>query len=161
MLKYIMMIGALSTQSAAGPERWRGGRTCDSTIFGFKGDEYGGRSPTVLTGKPVTDADVGIAHRTWRMGTRVKIKNLRTGLVATGIVLDRGPYGMVDENGWFNSMLEKDRAKARILKVGRRKAYRGCADITPSFAKKLGHIGRDKIKLWRKPRKRLDREPSL
>ena len=120
---------------------------CDSTIFGFPGDGYGGRTPTVLTGKPVTSADVGIAHRTWKMGTLIKVQNIRTGKVATGVVLDRGPYGMIDSGGWFNSRKERDRAK----RAGR-KAYRGCADLTPALAKLIGHDGRDKIRIWRKRR---------
>ncbi len=127
---------------------WSRPVTCDSTIFGFPGDRYGGRTPTVLTGKPVTPADIGIAHRTWKMGTLVHVTNKRTGLTATGIVLDRGPYGMIDENGWFNSRRERARAAALLKRKGQ-KAYRGCADLTPALAALIGHRGRDIIILRR------------
>ncbi len=130
---------------------WFSPTVCSSTIFGYAGDGHGGRSPTILTKKPVTDADVGIAHRTWKMGTVVKVKNLRTGKVATGVVLDRGPYGKLTADGeWFNGSpgARKKRAKkGEPEPVGE---YRGCADLTPSLAKLIRHNGRDRIRIWRR-----------
>ncbi len=117
--------------------------TCFSTQFGHLGDGYGGRSPTVLTGKPVTDKDIGIAHRTWPMGARVHVRNLRTGKSWIGIVLDRGPYGKVTPDGkWFNGApMFRKRNRGRIGK------FRGCADLTPALAKLIGHNGRDRVRI--------------
>jgi len=134
------------------------GQVCMSTIFGFHGDRYGGRTPTVLTKKRVKPSDIGIAHRTWPMRTRVRLENIRTGLVAYGIVLDRGPYGMVDDKGWFNARREKERARNWTKIVGKHAAYRGCADITPSLAKLLDHDGYDRIRLSRIRRRRYTRK---
>ena len=142
------MIGVLMAWAMS----WSSPTTCDSTIFGYAGDGYGGRTPTVLTGKPVTESDFGIAHRTWKMGTVIMIQNQRTKKTGVGVVLDRGPYGMVDPMGWFNSRRERGRAAKYILEVGKRKAYRGCADITPSLAERIGHNGRDRVKIWRAKR---------
>lgn len=128
---------------------WAAPQVCDSTIFGYTGDGYGGRTPTVLTGEPVKDYDFGIAHRTLPMGSVIKVQNLRTREVAVGVVLDRGPYGMIDARGWFNSAREKERARAYIAEVGKRKAYRGCADITPALAQAISHRGRDRVRIWR------------
>ncbi|MCP4448260.1 MAG: hypothetical protein GY811_23415 [Myxococcales bacterium] len=113
---------------------------CWSTIFGQPGDGYGGRTPTVLYGRSVSPADMGIAHRTWPMGSRIRITNLRTKKSATGVVLDRGPYGKLDASGdWFNSRRERSR-------VGK---FRGCADLTPALAEAIGHDGKDKVKIER------------
>ncbi len=113
-------------------------QVCMSTQFGHPGDGYGGRTPTILYKRPVRPGDMGIAHRTWPMGARIIIKNLRTGLEAHARVIDRGPYGKLDKRGrWFNSRKERKR-------VGK---YRGCADLTPSLAKAIGHDGRDRVQI--------------
>lgn len=111
---------------------------CMSTIFGYPGDGHGGRTPTVLYGRPVSPSDMGIAHRTWPMGARIRITNLRTKLSSFGVILDRGPYGKLDKDGrWFNSRRYRSRAGK----------YRGCADLTPALAKAIGHDGRDRVRL--------------
>lgn len=111
---------------------------CWSTIFGYPGDGHGGRTPTVLYKRPVSATDLGIAHRAWPMGARIRITNLRTKLSAEGVVLDRGPYGKVDKDGrWFNSRRHRSR-------IGR---YRGCADLTPALAKLIGHDGKDRVRV--------------
>jgi len=118
---------------------------CWSTIFGYPGDGHGGRTPTVLHGRPVSATDMGIAHRTWKMGSRVRVTNLRTKKSALGVVLDRGPYGKLDSAGaWFNSRRERQR-------VGK---FRGCADLTPALAVAIGHDGRDRVMIERMKGKR-------
>ncbi len=115
---------------------------CLSTVFGYSGDKHGGRTPTVLTGKPVRWYDIGIAHRTWPMGSRVKITNIRTNISVFGVVLDRGPYGKKDPKGvWFNSRQPKEnRSKFGV--------FQGCADLTPTLAFLIGHNqGREKIRV--------------
>lgn len=122
--------------------------TCSATSFGQRGDKHGGRTPTLLYKRPVGPKDFGIAHRTWPLGARIKITNLRNGKSARGVVLDRGTYGMRDEEGWFNSKRKKHkrRAKRLLAKVGE-DAYCGCADITYPLAKRIGHRGRNKVKI--------------
>jgi len=110
---------------------------CLSTIFGMPGDKHGGRSPTVLYKRPVSATDMGIAHRTWPMGSRIRITNLRTKKSATGVVLDRGPYGKTDATGWFNARKQRKRAGK----------YRGCADLTPALARAIGHDGFDRVRI--------------
>lgn len=117
--------------------------TCFSTQFGHLGDGYGGRTPTKHTKKPVTAADVGIAHRSWPMGARVRVTNLRTGLSHVGVVLDRGPYGKLTADGaWFNG--SPGARRKGETRVGR---WRGCADLTPTLAKLIRHNGRDRVRI--------------
>lgn len=129
---------------------------CSSTQFGHAGDGYGGRTPTVLTGKPVTAADIGIAHRTWPMGARVRVTNLRTGLTYVGVILDRGPYGKLTPDGkWFNGApMFRERNKGRIGK------FRGCADLTPTLAKLIKHNGRDRVRITLLSRKATYRKAT-
>lgn len=98
----------------------------------------------VLYGRPVIASDVGIAHRTWPMGSIILVENLRTKKASLAVVLDRGPYGKLDSEGrWFNARKERSR-------VG---VYRGCADLTPALARALGHNGSDTVRitlLWRR-----------
>ena len=111
---------------------------CLSTIFGQPGDAYGGRTPTIYYKRPVSSTDMGIAHRTWPMGRRVRVTNLRTGRSVVGLVIDRGPWGKRDKAGnWFNSRRERKR-------VGE---YCGCADLTPALAEAIGHDGKDRVRL--------------
>lgn len=117
-------------------------QTCNSTIFGYEGDRHAGGNALAL-GRPVRPGDYGIAHRRWKMGTRILIKNLRTGKKAFGEVIDRGPYGAIDSEGnWFlksPGSIDRD-------KPGR---FRGCADLTPDLAKAIGHDGFDRVRVWR------------
>lgn len=123
---------------------------CLSTIFGYPGDKHGGRSPTILYGRPVSATDMGIAHRTWPMGARVKVTNLRTHKVGYGVVLDRGNWGMRDSDGWFNSRKKKNRARAKaLLREKGEGAYCACADITYGLARRIGHNGRERVRLER------------
>lgn len=115
-------------------------QVCLSTQFGHPGDGHGGTTPTIHTKKPVTEHDMGIAHRTWKMGARVRVKNIRTGKVAIARVIDRGPYGKTDAEGrWFNS-----RKKGNRQREG---TYRGCADLTPKLARSIGHNGKELVKI--------------
>jgi len=113
-------------------------QTCMSTQFGHPGDGYGGRTPTVLYDRPVRPGDMGIAHRSWPMGAYIRIENLKTGQRSFGRVIDRGPYGKLDAEGnWFNARKKRNR-------VGK---YRGCADLTPSLARAIGHRGKTRVKI--------------
>lgn len=120
--------------------------TCSATSFGQPGDKHGGRTPTLLYKRPVGPQDMGIAHRTWPMGARIKITHSKTGVSALGVVLDRGTWGMRDSKGWFNSRKTKNKRRGKQLYalIGE-KAYCGCADITYGLAQVIGHRGRDLV----------------
>jgi hypothetical protein len=123
-------------------------QVCLSTQFGHIGDGHGGRTPTIYYKRPVSKTDMGIAHRTWPIGAKIRITNLRTKKSAVGVVLDRGSYGMRDKKGWFNSRKKKNRARAKALKAKLgEKAYRGCADITYGLAAKIGHNGMERVRI--------------
>jgi len=121
---------------------------CLSTQFGHAGDAYGGRLPALHTGVPVRDSDIGIAHRTWPMGSKVFIRNLRTKKTSYATVIARGPYGKNTKTGkWFNgSPGARKKRKKKGLPEPQGK-WRGCADLTPSLAKRLQHNGKDRIQL--------------
>lgn len=124
---------------------------CRSTTFGQPGDKHGGTTNALGLGRPVNQTDLGIAHRTWPMWTMVKVTNTRTKKTAYGVVLDSGPYGMVDGAGWFSARAHgkmTERAKKRVAEVGQ-KAYRSCADLTYAFGIAVDHNGGDTIKLER------------
>ena len=128
---------------------------CSATSFGQPGDKHGGRTPTLLYKRPVGSNDYGIAHRTWPMGTRIRITHIKSGKSALGVVLDRGTYGMRDEKGWFNSKRKKNKKRAaKLLAEKGEDAYCGCADITWPMADLIGHKGRDRIKLERLRRRK-------
>lgn len=111
---------------------------CLATQFGHPGDGHGGRTPTILTKKPVTPSDIGIAHRTWPIGSVVLVANIRTNKSVLAVVIDRGPYGKLDAQGrWFNARKERSREGA----------YRGCADLTPRLAKLIGHNRKERVRL--------------
>lgn len=117
---------------------------CIATIFGFPGDKYGGRSPTVLYGRPVLPSDMGLALRSRKtLGKYFRVTNLRTKKSAIGRQIDTGPWGKLDNDGrWFNGAPRfRERNRGRVGK------WRGCADLTPALAKSIGHDGRERIKL--------------
>jgi len=122
-------------------------QTCTSTIFAYHGDKHAGGASRYL-GRRVAPTDVGIAHRRLRLGTKVQVCVRRNGRCAVGVVLDRGPYGMRDHLGWFNARgdnSQRARGKALIRKVGKRRAYRGCADLTPGLATLVNHNGLETV----------------
>lgn len=115
-------------------------QVCMSTQFGAPGDGYGGRTPTRLTGRPVTSSDVGIAHRDWPIGASIRVGHIASGRTSRAVVIDRGPYGKLDAKGrWFNGARDRKRSGT----------WRGCADLTPALARRIGHRGRDWIYIRR------------
>lgn len=112
-------------------------QTCVSTQFGHKGDPWIGGKAHCTKRYIDEHRDVGLAHRWLPCGTRVRIRHLKTGKAITATVMDRGPYGALDEDGnWF---VKTDR--------GAPGTYRGCADLTPLVTKALGHRGFDRVQL--------------
>jgi hypothetical protein len=115
--------------------------TCRASVFGYPGDKYGSGS-TLLYGRPVEKSDFGIAHRRLRLGTPVVIFHPKTCRFAVGVVLDRGPYGAMHEGKW--------RIKRRRSEPG---IWRGCADLTYSLARSIGHNGFERVKIYAWKRK--------
>ena len=122
--------------------------SCIASQFAHKGDKLAGGVSRAL-GRRVLPTDHGIAHRRLPLNSWILVCNPRTSLCSLGTVLDRGPYGMVDAEGWFNSARAPERKAARIAAVGRRKAYRGCVDLTPSIARGIGHNGFERVRVYR------------
>ena len=95
------------------------------------------------TGEEWTDPDLPIcAHRTLPCGSWVQIENLGTGNIAWCKILDRGPYGKLDENGeWFNAAVEKERDGE----------FRSVIDMSKAVSEKLNSMGmaRVRIKYWK------------
>ena len=112
-------------------------QTCNSTIFGYHGDKWAGGNALYLK-RPIEDDDVGIAHRGFPMGAVIAIENLRTGQMAVGMVVDRGPYGALHKGKWVLKRKKKNRGK-----------WRGCADLTPAMAEAIGHDGFERVRVWR------------
>lgn len=106
---------------------------CSSTIFGQPGDKWAGGDALYL-GRPVNRHDEGIAHRTLPLGSRVLVRNLRTGKSTYATVIDRGPYGAIYRGKWV--------LKKRARHPG---TWRGCADLTPRTAQNIGHNGREQV----------------
>jgi hypothetical protein len=106
---------------------------CSSTIFGQPGDKWAGGNALYLR-RPVNRHDEGIAHRTLPIGSRVLVRNIRTGKASTATVIDRGPYGAIHRGKWV--------LKKRAHHKGR---WRGCADLTPRTARLIEHNGREQV----------------
>lgn len=108
---------------------------CNATIFGYKGDEHAGGSALFLK-RPVNNKDVGIAHRTLPLGSKVVVQNLRTKSISIATVVDRGPYGAVYEDTWVLKLKKADPGQ-----------WRGCVDLTPALARGIHHSGYEKVVL--------------
>lgn len=128
------LIAALFTFLLGPPE------TCNSTFFGTPGDKWAGGDALYLR-RPINDRDVGIAHRSLKLGSAVVIVHARTGLFTVAQVVDRGPYGAIHPDGhWY--------VKKRKAWPGK---WRGCADLTPRTARLIGHDGWDRVHVFPVP----------
>lgn len=89
---------------------------------------------------------VGVAHRTAVMGSMMKVTVLSTKKTAWLKVVDRGPWGKVDRKTgeWFNGC-----PWHRNCEPKRRGRYKGCLDLTPPAARKLGlsNFSRVRVKI--------------
>lgn len=137
-------------------DRFGKARYCQkATIFGTHGDKWAGGDALYL-GRPIRpEKDLGIAHRTLPVGSKVILQNAEhpeKWVVVT--VVDRGPYGAVLREG--EKPLASQRCMARrdgrVWCVKKKKEqpgkWRGCVDTTPLAAKLIGHKGIQKVKYW-------------
>ena len=133
---------------------------CTASTFGQRGDRLAGGVAPYL-GRRVRPSDEGIAHRTWPLGSWVRVCVPRTGRCETVKVIDRGPFGAVNKRGkWRNAARDYRRwyrSEADIPRwawTDRRGVewhWRGCADLTPRLRRKLKHNGFEQVVLWRLP----------
>lgn len=107
--------------------------SCTASVFGYPGDRHAGGEALCL-GREITDEDVGIAHRSLPCGTEVMLHNPRTGRTVTAKVVDRGPYGAIHAGKWVLKRRERDPG-----------IWRGCVDLTPRAARRLGHNGLEMV----------------
>lgn len=132
---FSMALSFLSPHSASPPKPSVSGL---STIFGSKGDKWAGGTLACSPRKIVGDQHV-CAHRTLPCGTLLALENPRNGKRSWCLVMDRGPYGALDENGeWFVKTDPDEPGK-----------YRGVLDISPASAKLMEHNGFQKIRAYR------------
>ncbi len=121
---------------------------CNASVFGYKGDTLAGGVAPYL-GRRVRPTDVGVAHRTWPLGARVKIWLPRTGRVTTAKVIDRGPFGRINKHGrWINGA----GLYRRLRRAGKpipRTGWRGCLDMTPRVKRRLRHNGFEPVWVMR------------
>ena len=61
--------------------------TCNSTFFGTPGDKWAGGDALYLK-RPVNDRDVGIAHRSLKLGSVVVLVLARTGSFTVARVVE-------------------------------------------------------------------------
>jgi rare lipoprotein A (peptidoglycan hydrolase) len=136
----------------------------------WPGDGNSGK--TCADGKPFTKERCHVAHRTWPLGSRVRVCSRRTKRCAVTFVGDRGPYGACDHRGMDRHYACKGRWIAQVYtrgqwlirhrggrwrvvprKVGR---WRGIVDLSRCVWKKIGGSGLQpvRLELLRKKRKR-------
>lgn len=102
---------------------------CNASVFGYEGDEMKGGEAVCLH-RDLRPGDIGIAHRDLACGTRVRLRNPRTGKEVVAKVVDHGPYGATWKGHWVLKRKASDRG-----------TWRGCVDLTRKTAKLLGHNG--------------------
>jgi len=117
------------------------------TIYGYKGDAYNQYGTyacqAVITQKYGRNQwaqalKYGVAHRTLPCGKAIIVCNRRNHLCATMYVVDRGPYGAIDQYGKWRP--------ATKLKPGEK--YRGVIDMLPNAAAAIALNGLDRVSIW-------------
>lgn len=128
-------------------------KTCISTIFGQKNDKWAGGNALYL-GRPIDpEKDVGIAHRTLPMGSKVVLLNPKNNKWVVATVMDAGPYGAMLRKGEKpapGQICKKKKTGTWCVKKNKSQPgkWRGCVDTTPLAAKMLGHNGYQNIRYW-------------
>ncbi len=165
----------LATQACEGRLAYGAGTGAPSkesvlaTGFADKGDKWAGDVFICLyrrgKWKPIDDKTPGIAHRTRKCGSRVKVTNRRTGLSVWTRVNDRGPYWLVPtkcardavDRGGFryasHACWRRGRPATKRERNSKPRAgwcYANGADLTPPIRRAIGHNGLEPVDLeWR------------
>jgi hypothetical protein len=109
----------------------------------WPGDGHSGKE--CADGVPFTKDRCHIAHRTWRLGSRVRVCSSKTRRCTTSYVGDRGPFGSC-----LGGIRRDYTCKGRwVVKIRRRDpgTWRGIADLSKCVWKKIGGPGLQVIQL--------------
>lgn len=87
----------------------------------------------------------GVAHRTLPCGTELGVCNPRTGSCTTAYVVDRGPWGALNQKG------EWQMRTGRLLPG---EHYRGELDLLPGVYTAIGLVGIENVAYWNQHRRR-------
>lgn len=129
-----VQVGNATVFGTAG-DRWAGGPAACATV-----DHATGRKIHRPIGWHRRHGTLGIAHRTLKCGTRVRITSLATGRQVIATVVDRGPYGACVAPGWRPRVRRCPRGAWRLKKRrGEPGTWRGIADLLPATGRALGH----------------------
>ena len=140
-----------------------------ATGFADAGDKWAGTVFICLyrrgAWKRIDNRTPGIAHRTRKCGSRVKVTNRRTGRSVWTRVIDAGPYWLVPtscardatDRGGFrfasHACWRKGRAATKRERASKPRAgwcYASGADLTPPIRRAIGHNGLEPVDLeWR------------
>jgi hypothetical protein len=108
-----------------------------ATRFGDPGDPLDGNHLS-CTHQKMQPGQLACAHRTLPCGTVLMIENPRNRKMALCQVLDRGPFGALDEDGeWL--------IKRHADEPG---DWRGILDLSPAVADALEFNGREKVHIF-------------
>jgi len=182
MIPYLFLVVAHASAPALPPIAKNARRVQKgvASIY-WPGDGHSG--PTCADGKPFTKTRCHIAHRSWPMGSRVRVCSLRTRRCTTTYVGDRGPFGACDKRGlnprtlacrgrWFAQVYTRGRWRVHYhgkrwktvpKKLGK---WRGVVDMSRCVAKRIGHRGLNYVRLEllrprrAKPKPRIARKPT-
>lgn len=124
------------------------------TVY-WPGDGHSGK--TCADGKPFTRTRCHIAHRSWPLGSKVRVCSRKTGRCTISFVGDRGPFGACDHLGMATRTTRRNgkvyykwacfgkwRVKIRRSDPG---TWRGIADLSKCVWKKIGGPGMQDIRL--------------
>ena len=108
-----------------------------ATRFGDPGDPLDGNHLS-CTHQKMQPGQLACAHRTLPCGTMLMIENPRNHKMALCQVLDRGPFGALDEDGvWL--------IKRHADEPG---DWRGILDLSPAVADALEFNGRENVHIF-------------
>lgn len=95
---------------------------------------------TCADGKPFTKERCHIAHRTWPLGSKVRVCSVSTKKCAFSFVGDRGPFGACDERGMGKGHVCKGKWRVKIHKSDPG-VWRGVVDMSKCVSDKIGGKG--------------------
>lgn len=131
----------------------------------WPGDGLSGK--TCADGKPFTKERCHIAHRSWPLGSRVRVCAKDTGRCALSFVGDRGPFGACDHKGISTHvqrrngrLIYKYQCLGRwMVKIRHRDpgTWRGIADLSKCVARKLRTRGLHEVRLELLKKRRVNR----
>ena len=108
------------------------------SMYGTPGDPWAEQGLACAPQQHVDSQMHVCAHRTLPCGTVLAIQTTRTKKLGWCIVMDRGPYGAIDDHQvWVIKVTESDPGQ-----------WRGILDMTPAVTKDMEHRGFEPIRFW-------------